>query len=107
VRETHDSLTAPPPVGPGHAERRQTPRGAPGFEPTRAQLVSTTLGSYEEMPGLSLFLPQAARLFGVSVRTCQVVLDDLVKERRLGRDGRGQYVRQLDRELLRRPRLYR
>lgn len=78
---------------PGHPERRRTPRGVPGFEPHRAQLVSTTLGSYQEMPGLSLFVHQAARLFGVSIRTCQLVLDDLVKDKRLRRDARGQYVR--------------
>lgn len=74
-------------------DRRRTPRGIPGFEPNRAQLISTTLGSYYEMPGLTLFVHQAARLFGISIPTCQLVLDDLVKDRRLGRDARGQYVR--------------
>ena len=75
-----------------HPERRRTPRGVPGFEPSRAQLVSATLESYKEMPGLTLFVPQAALLFGVSTRTCQLMLDDLVNDRRLRRDTRGQYV---------------
>ena len=77
---------------PRHTERRRRPRGVPGFEPNRAQLVSTTLGSYREMPGLALFVHQAARLFAVSTGTCQLMLDDLVKDNRLRRDDRGQYV---------------
>jgi hypothetical protein len=49
------------------------------------------VGAYQEMPGLSLLLPQAARLFGVRTRTCQVVLDDLVSDGRLRRTSDGQY----------------
>ena len=51
------------------------------------------LGTYREMPGLCLHLPQAARLFGVSVRTCQTVLDELVKTGQLHRMEDGQYRR--------------
>ena len=79
--------------GPGRPERRRTPRGVAGFEPHRAQLVSRTLESYEEMPGQTLFAHQAARLFGISRTTCQLLLDDLVKEHRLTRDPSGQYAR--------------
>lgn len=79
--------------GPGHSERRRMPRSVTGGEPSRAVLVSRTWGSYQEMPGLRLFAHQAARLFGISLRTCQLVLDDFVKEGRLRRDSRGQYVR--------------
>jgi hypothetical protein len=48
------------------------------------------LGSYREMPGLSLSLAQAARLFGVSRVTAGVVLGDLVRREKLDvlRDGR-------------------
>jgi hypothetical protein len=45
-------------------------------EPDRVHLVALILGSYAEMPGLSLHLHQAARLFGLRDRTCEVVLND-------------------------------
>jgi hypothetical protein len=48
-------------------------------------------GTYAEMPGLSLHLNQAARLFGLREATCDVVLDDLVSEGLLRRSGDGQY----------------
>jgi len=74
-------------------ERRRTPRGVTGYEPHRAHLVSRTLGSYAEMPGLALTVTQAARLFGISSGTCQLVLDALVEQKRLAQDARGQYIR--------------
>jgi DNA-binding IclR family transcriptional regulator len=36
------------------------------------------LAEFEEMPGMRLSLPQAARLFGLSEESCRVVLDVLV-----------------------------
>jgi hypothetical protein len=36
------------------------------------------LAEFEEMPGLTLTLRQAARLFGLDQHTCRVVLDVLV-----------------------------
>ena len=36
------------------------------------------LAEFEEMPGLTLTLRQAARLFGLDQHTCRVVLDTLV-----------------------------
>jgi DNA-binding IclR family transcriptional regulator len=50
------------------------------------------LGTFREMPGLSLQLNQAARLFGVHPTTCQVVFDDLVALGRLRRSHDGQYL---------------
>jgi hypothetical protein len=50
------------------------------------------LGTYREMPGLSLHLSQAARLFGIRRSTCQVVLDDMVRAGSLRRAQDGQYV---------------
>jgi hypothetical protein len=47
---------------------------------------------YHEMPGLSLYLRQAARLFGVSATTCQVVLDQLVARKTLPITLDGQYT---------------
>lgn len=71
-------------------DRRRTPRGANG-EPSRSHLVNLILGTYAEMPGMSLHLPQAARLFGLREATCSVVLDDLVRDGRLRRSQDGQY----------------
>ena len=75
------------------AERRREDRGAPSAEPRREELTSIILGSYDDMPGLTLRLEQAARLFGLGSQTCQVVLDDLVRAGRLKRRPDGQYSR--------------
>jgi hypothetical protein len=73
------------------AERRQITRGNSDREFRRSHVVATILGSYTEMPGLCLSLEQAARLFSLSLESCQIVLEDLVRESRLHRDARGQY----------------
>lgn len=73
-----------------HAERRRTVRGVNG-EPSRSHLVALVLGTYAEMPGLSLYLPQAARLFGLRESTCVVVLGDLVRGGQLRQSPDGQY----------------
>lgn len=78
-------------VRSGVSERRRDKRGPDG-EPGRSQLIATILGSYREMPGLSLRLEQAARLFGLRKRTCQVVLDDLVRQGELRRATDGQFL---------------
>jgi hypothetical protein len=72
-----------------HGERRRSARGARD-EPERAQLVSLILGTFKEMLGMRVSLPEARRLFGVREVTCKVVLDYLVKQHRLRhtRDGR-------------------
>jgi hypothetical protein len=74
-------------------DRRSRTRGTPKGEPHRDQLVEMILGTYREMPGLSLHLNQAARLFGVRLSTCQVVLDDLVGGGVLRRARDGQYAK--------------
>jgi hypothetical protein len=51
------------------------------------------LGMYREMPGLSLQVGQAARLFGLGGATCKIVLDDLVGRNHLRRAADGQYIR--------------
>jgi hypothetical protein len=75
-----------------NVERRQLERGAPAFEPARAHLVSLILGTYGEMPGLMLYLKQAARLFGVREMTCRVVMEELVRRGRLRQSTDGQYL---------------
>jgi hypothetical protein len=72
------------------AERRQSVRGVSG-EPSRSHLVRLVLGTYAEMPGLTLHVQQAARLFGLRELTCLVVLDDLVRDGRLRQSPDGQY----------------
>lgn len=72
-------------------ERRAILRGAPRGEPSRSSLVTRILGTYAEMPGLSLHFSQAVRLFGLRETTCRVVLDDLVRAGRLRRARDGQY----------------
>jgi hypothetical protein len=58
------------------------------------------LGTFREMPGLSLHMNQAARLFGLRRDTCEVVLEDLVAQGRLRRASDGQFVSgQLDRQV--------
>jgi len=42
---------------------------------------------------LTLRLEQAARLFGLRTRTCEIVLEDLVRQGRLRRGTDGQYLR--------------
>ena len=64
------------------------PRGEPG----RHELVSLITGTYREMPGLSLRLPEAARLFGLRELTCKVILEDLVRQGRLRLTHNGQYI---------------
>jgi len=51
------------------------------------------MGAYHEMPGLNLTLEQAARLFGIRDRTCQVLFEDLVRDGRLARSTEGRYAR--------------
>jgi predicted transcriptional regulator of viral defense system len=48
---------------------------------------------YMEMPGLSVTLHQAQRLWGVDERTCRRVLDALVARGILRRTTKGRYVR--------------
>jgi hypothetical protein len=76
---------------PDRSERRRLVRDAVHGEAPRSRLVTLVLGTYAEMPGLSLHLNQAARLFGLREATCDVVLDDLVSEGLLRRSGDGQY----------------
>jgi hypothetical protein len=73
------------------AERRQIMRGNSDREPRRPHVVASILGSYSEMPGLCLRVEQAARLFNLSLDSCRIILDELVRESRLHLDARGQY----------------
>jgi DNA-binding response OmpR family regulator len=74
------------------SDRRRHRRGEAGAEPQRKLLDAMILGMFREMPGLSLHLHQAARLFGLREQTCRIVLDDLVRAGRLRRSADGQYI---------------
>jgi len=58
-------------------------------DPTLQRVV----GEYLEMPGLSLTVPQARRLWGLDSRTCEGLLEELVGRHFLRRTPRGLYVR--------------
>lgn len=66
-----------------HSASDVAPRAA-GDDADRARI----LGEYREMPGLSLTLPQAARLFNAGQAHCARVLKALVDEGTLRVVGR-------------------
>jgi hypothetical protein len=74
------------------SERRRLARAGPGAEPPRSDLIALVLGMYREMPGLSLDVSQAGRLFGLRETTCRILLDDFVRLGYLRRLQDGQYA---------------
>jgi hypothetical protein len=61
--------------------------------PAIREAILRVEGEYREMPGLSLTLPQAARLWGLDESTCERVLATLIERRVLKRASNGRYVR--------------
>lgn len=57
---------------------------------TRWALIHRIWDEFDEMPGTSLTLPQASKLFGVPIEVCDRILVSLVRDGRLHRtkDGR-------------------
>jgi hypothetical protein len=66
---------------------------APGGTRELRDLLRRVMGEYHEMPGLSLTVPQAARLWGLDTRTCAVVLTTLLERQVLRRTTIDTYVR--------------
>jgi hypothetical protein len=56
-------------------------------------LVDRVRGEFNEMPGLQLTIPQAARLLGLEHDTCRDVIDTLVASSFLRRTPAGTVVR--------------
>lgn len=56
-------------------------------------LVDRVRGEFNEMPGLQLTVPQAARLLGIEPEACQHVIDHLVDSAFLRRTPTGTVVR--------------
>jgi hypothetical protein len=64
----------------------------PPVEPPSRRLLQRIRSEYDEMPGLKLTLPQAARFWHLDQATCESALESLVREGVLSH-GRGGYVR--------------
>ncbi len=58
-----------------------------------SDLLSRARGEYLEMPGLSLTVPQAQRLWGLDNTACRQVLQGLIEAGFLKRRSDGTYVR--------------
>ena len=65
---------------------------SPARSETLSALAVRVRGEYEEMPGLRLTVPQAARLFSVEPDVAHAVLDDLRRSAVLTRSDRGTYA---------------
>lgn len=61
--------------------------------PAIREAILRVEGEYREMPGLSVTLPQAARLWALDQSTCERVLATLIERRILKRALNGTYVR--------------
>ena len=72
-------------------------------EPVEAGLIARIRGEFREMPGLSLTIDQACRLWGCDAVTCRHVIDMLVASGQLrwSRDARSIRARSSDDEALR------
>ncbi len=63
------------------------------FAGATPSVLNRARAEYLEMPGLSLTVPQAARLLGVDVNESERVLSDLVEAGLLRQNKQGAYVR--------------
>lgn len=60
---------------------------------TIPDLTRRVQAEYAEMPGLSVTMPQAQRLWDIDQRTCALVFKALIKRRVLKRTPEGRYIR--------------
>ena len=58
-----------------------------------SDLVRRVVGEYREMPGLSVTLPQASRLWGLPPDTCRALVDILIEKGFVRRTCDGKIVR--------------
>ena len=80
---------AMPTTTSSHTLRRDSQRQVSAVQ----EVLLRAEGEYREMPGLSLTLPQAARLWGLNHSTCELVLTKLIERRVLKRTLDGTFVR--------------
>jgi hypothetical protein len=85
ARRSRATHATPPSATARRIDRRTTP--------VSREAILRVEGEYREMPGLSLTLPQAARLWGLDPSTCERVLTTLIERRVLKRAWNGTYVR--------------
>jgi hypothetical protein len=64
-----------------------------GTPPAIRELLLRIEGEYREMPGLSLTVSQAERLWGLDSSTCAFILTMLVERRVLRQTRSGAYLR--------------
>jgi hypothetical protein len=88
------SCAMPEPLSPPVAVHRPAPALAP-VPHEDAPVIDRVRNEYLEMPGLSVTLPQAERLWQIDAQTCQQVLGRLVEIGFLVQSARGRYVRRL------------
>ena len=55
-------------------------------------LAARVRGEYSEMPGLQLTVTQACRLWQIDTLTCEMLLEQLVREDFLCKTGKGAYA---------------
>jgi len=60
--------------------------------PLLESLIGRIRGEYREMPGLRLTFAQACRLWQVDAPTCEMLLEQLVREAFLCKTGNGSYI---------------
>ena len=69
---------------PATVQKRSTPR----FD----ELIVRARGEYREMPGLSLTVPQAQKLWGLDRSTCHTLFERLVDARFVRQTPHGRFV---------------
>ena len=60
--------------------------------PLFESLIGRIRGEYREMPGLRLTFAQACRLWQMDAPTCEMLLEQLVREAFLYKTGNGSYI---------------
>ena len=76
------------------SDANRTRGNGPGrVTPAIGDILVRVQGEYREMPGLSLTVHQAARLWGLDCDTCELVLTTLIERRVLARGLNGAYIR--------------
>jgi hypothetical protein len=68
------------------------PMTSGGDTPPLESLVARVRGEYSEMPGLRVTFAQACRLWQVDVATCEMLLEQLVREGFLCKTDSGFYI---------------
>jgi hypothetical protein len=95
TRDTRLDTTTPAAVLLGFNDECKQPAAVASRRSASSQemtaLAMRVRGEYEEMPGLRLTVPQAARLFGIATDVARAVLDELRRASVLRCSARGTY----------------